>query len=254
MKFLWFLFLVFFPLFGANILDYNIYPRDDRVDITFSFDGPYDLGISQNKKGNIVIFTLNAKISKEEDKTINSKIIKKVKIFSEGEKTFIALNIGDDVDIKADTIGDKFGLRLRAQKKDSFVSQEQPVLNNQTTTGVNMQEYDFTNYILVVSVLVLLLIVLWFFKNYLKQKHPIDRNFNMIFQRSLDRNNQLIVFEYGLKRYIMIIGNSNVVLETSDALEKNENINSQKSQEKDFDSYFEANKQRLQNLISKQNN
>ncbi|AJC85683.1 hypothetical protein [Campylobacter sp. RM16704] len=254
MKIFWILFLAF-PLFGAKILDYNIYPRDDRVDITFYFDKPYESGVSQNKKDGIVIFTLNAETLKEEDKTLNSDFVKKIKIFSEAKKTFIALNVGDNVEIKADTIGgDKYGLRLRVQKEGSFTLPAKQTLSEKTTKDLNMQEYDFTNYILVVSILILLLIVLWFLKNYLKQKHPLDRNFNLIFQRPLDRHNQLIVFEYGLKRYTMIIGNSNIVLETNDVLEKSEKVNSQNPKEKDFDFYFEENKQKLKNMLLKQNN
>ncbi|ECW8955001.1 hypothetical protein F5R70_06135 [Campylobacter lari] len=252
MKFIWILLLAL-PLFGAKILDYNIYPREDRVDITFSFDIPYKEGISQKRKDNIIIFTLNAQSIKEEDKTLNSNIVKKIKIFSKGKKTFIALSVGDKIQINADTIGE-YGLRLRAQKEGTNLTTKKNL--NEKDEEIKMQEYDFTNYILVVSVLILLLIGLWFLKMYLRQKHPLDRNFNLIFQRPLDRHNQLVVFEYGLKRYTMIIGNSNVVLETSEAMMKNDEQNKvpQKPKEKDFDSYFEENKQRLQNLLLKQNN
>lgn len=254
MKFL-LLFCMALPLFGAKILDYNIYPRDDRVDLTFSFDTPYDGGINQSKKDNILIITLDAKTSKEEDQTIDSNIIKKVKIFSQGEKTLIALNLGEKVEIKADSIGDKFGLRLRAQKEGvvSLSSIKQTSMLPEENLQTNKQEdnYDFTNYILVMSALLLLLIGLWVLKIYLRSKYPLDRNFNLIFQRPLDRHNQLIVFEYGTKRYTMVIGNSNLVLETSEAIaeEKSVKIN---SKEKDFNSYFEENKQRLQNLLLKQ--
>ncbi|EAJ1253951.1 hypothetical protein A0Y59_01915 [Campylobacter lari] len=251
MKLIWIL-LFALPLFGAKILDYNIYSREDRVDITFSFDVPYKEGISQKRKDNIIIFTLNAQSIKEEDKTLDSNIIKKIKIFSEDKKTFIALSIGDKVQINADIISE-YGLRLRAQKEGANLATKKKLI--ETSEEVKMQEYDFTNYILVVSVLILLLIVLWFLKIYLKQKHPLDRNFNLIFQRSLDRHNQLIVFEYGLKRYTMVVGNSNIVLETSEVVIKNEELNKtqQKPAEKDFNSYFEENKQRLQNLLLKQN-
>ncbi|RKO64606.1 hypothetical protein CKA54_04180 [Campylobacter sp. P255] len=251
MKIFWILLLAL-PLFGAKILNYNIYPREDRVDITFSFDTPYKEGVSQKKKNDIVIFTLDAKTVKEEDKVLNSNIIKKIKIFSEGEKTFIALSVGDKIEISADSIGE-YGLRLRAQKEGANLTSKKTA--EEKTKEMNMQEYDFTNYILVLSVLILLLVGLWFLKMYLRQKHPLDRNFNLIFQRPLDRHNQLVVFEYGLKRYTMIIGNSNIVLETSQATMKSEEVTKTppKSKERDFDSYFEENKQRLQNLLSKQN-
>lgn len=39
-------------------------------------------------------------------------------------------------------------------------------------------------------------------------------DFTIIFQRFLDKNNQLVVFDHANKRYTMIIGNSNVLLES----------------------------------------
>lgn len=63
-------------------------------------------------------------------------------------------------------------------------------------------------------VLFVLLIVLWWLKRTLAFKNTgVTRDFRMVFQRFLDKNNQLIVFEYASKRYTMIVGNSNIVLE-----------------------------------------
>ncbi|MCR6571176.1 hypothetical protein [Campylobacter insulaenigrae] len=248
MRFLLF-FILALPLFAAKIVDYNIYTRDDRVDITFSFDTPYKGGVSQNKKGNTLIVTLNAKISKEEDKVINSNFVKKIKIFSQKEKTLVVLDTGENVELKADV--DQYVLRLRVQKEGIV---QKPLQTKEIQMDTKQNEYDFTTYILVMSVLILLLVGLWILKIYLRQKYPLDRNFNLIFQRSLDRHNQLVVFEYGMKRYTMVVGNSNIVLESNQiSMEENSlKLTPKETQEKDFNSYFEENKQRLQDLLSKQ--
>lgn len=238
--------LLALPIFGAKIIDYNIYQRDDRVDISLSFDSAYDGGISQKKKENIVIYTINAGLFKEKEMDLDSKIIKKIRIFAQDKKTFIALNIADGVVINASTIGDKFGLRLRA----SFENQALKLKDDHSKEQVLQQEYDFTNYILVLAVLVLLLVGLWFFRLYLRQKHPMDRNFSLIFQRPLDRHNQLMVFVYGGKRYTMIVGNSNVLLACDEDF-KQEEFTKEKPKQKDFDAYFEENKQKLQKMLLK---
>ncbi len=243
------------PLFSAKIIGYNTYIRGDRVDITFSFNAPYESGVSQNKKGNILIITLNAKLAKEEEKVINSNLVKKIKIFSQGEKTLIVLDLGEKVELKADNVGDKYVLRLRIQKEGTFA--QEPLQTKKTQIETKQNEYDFTTYILVMSILILLLLGLWILKIYLRQKYPLDRNFNLIFQKSLDRHNQLIVFEYGMKRYTMIVGNSNIILESNQISIDENSLKSnfketKETKEKDFNSYFEENKQRLQNLLLKQ--
>lgn len=64
-------------------------------------------------------------------------------------------------------------------------------------------------------ILVILLIVLWWFKKTMVYKNNnVSRDFTMIFQRFLDKNNQLVIFDHANKRYTMIIGNSNVLLES----------------------------------------
>ncbi|MBK1974062.1 hypothetical protein JG677_08405 [Campylobacter sp. TTU-622] len=79
-------------------------------------------------------------------------------------------------------------------------------------------------------------------------KKNIDiKNFNIIFQKPLDRNNQFMILEYNSKRYVMIIGQSNLLLESSeipvDKMEKD-------LEDKNFNSFFEENKRKIQNLIN----
>ncbi|HIG0017562.1 TPA: hypothetical protein ACX792_001874, partial [Campylobacter jejuni] len=97
--------------------------------------------------------------------------------------------------------------------------------------------------------LVILLIVLWWFKKTMVYKNNnVSRDFTMIFQRFLDKNNQLVIFDHANKRYTMIIGNSNVLLESVEIPEE-QTIKHTEKTEKNFDSFFEENKKRIQNLI-----
>lgn len=127
-----------------------------------------------------------------------------------------------NINLELSSIIDKFGVRIRAIEQGKANIESVP-----TTTANNSQElmpkpkstslegYDYTNYILVMLILVILLIVLWWFKKTMVYKNNnVSRDFTMIFQRFLDKNNQLVVFDHANKRYTMIIGNSNVLLES----------------------------------------
>ncbi|MBK1994190.1 hypothetical protein FSE90_08010 [Campylobacter novaezeelandiae] len=81
----------------------------------------------------------------------------------------------------------------------------------------------------------------------LNRKNVNIKNFSIIFQKPLDRNNQFMILEYNLKRYVMIIGQSNLLLESTeisdDKIQKDSN-------DKNFNSFFEENKRKIQNLIN----
>ncbi|HEB9347759.1 TPA: hypothetical protein RZK39_000958 [Campylobacter coli] len=243
------------PLFAAELISYNIYDRNDRVDLMLSFDSAYGGKISQKKEKNLTLLTFSdLKYSKEELKSLNSGLVDKISISSKDNNTYIMLQNKQPVSLELSSINDKFGVRIRAvqQGKESInpeqnnlSANEEPILNSKKTS---LEGYDYTNYILVMLVLFILLIVLWWLKRTLAFKNTgISRDFHVVFQRFLDKNNQLIVFEYASKRYTMIVGNSNIVLEETE-ISDYEPKTTEKS-EKNFDSFFEENKKRIQNLI-----
>ncbi|XAK23638.1 hypothetical protein AAID94_07325 [Campylobacter coli] len=243
------------PLFAVELISYNIYDRNDRVDLMLSFDSAYGGKISQKKEKNLTLLTFSdLKYSKEELKSLNSGLVDKISISSKDNNTYIMLQNKQPVSLELSSINDKFGVRIRAvqQGKESInpeqnnlSTNEELILNSKKTS---LEGYDYTNYILVMSVLFILLIVLWWLKRTLAFKNAgISRDFHVVFQRFLDKNNQLIVFEYASKRYTMIVGNSNIVLEETE-ISDYEPKTTEKS-EKNFDSFFEENKKRIQNLI-----
>lgn len=247
MKRIFFFLLLALPLWGVNLIDYNIYDRNDRVDLMLSFDGVYEGKISQNKNDNFTLLTLENLKSKNELKTLNSKLVEKIQITYKEGKTFIMFQNKEKLDFSISSINDKFGIRIRALPEGKILSEKKTSVleNNQTlsqTKTSSLEGYDYTNYILVMLVLILLLFIMWRLK---KTTRGDSRNFHLKFQRSLDRNNQLMVFDYENKRYVLIVGASNLLLESKE-VPKEETLN---EKEKNFDSFFEENKRKIQNLI-----
>ncbi|EMY2788187.1 hypothetical protein AAIL10_001126 [Campylobacter jejuni] len=251
------LFFLILPLYSVELISYNIYDRNDRVDLMLSFDNAYNGKISQKKEKNLTLLTFSdLTYSKDELKELNSQLVDKISISSKNNNTYIMLQNKQNINLELSSINDKFGVRIRAIEQGKANIESVP-----TTTANNSQElmpkpkstslegYDYTNYILVMLILVILLIVFWWFKKTMVYKNNnVSRDFTMIFQRFLDKNNQLVVFDHANKRYTMIIGNSNVLLESVEIPEE-QTIKHTEKTEKNFDSFFEENKKRIQNLI-----
>lgn len=239
------LFFLILPLYSVELISYNIYDRNDRVDLMLSFDNAYNGKISQKKEKNLTLLTFSdLTYSKDELKELNSQLVDKISISSKNNNTYIMLQNKQNINLELSSINDKFGVRIRAieQGKANIQSVVSPI-----TTANNSQElmpkskstslegYDYTTYILVMLILVILLIVLWWFKKTMIYKNNnVSRDFTMIFQRFLDKNNQLVVFDHANKRYTMIIGNFNVLLESVEIPEE-QTIKHTEKTEKNFE-------------------
>ena len=249
------LFLLVLPLFSVELVGYNIYDRNDRVDLMLSFDRAYNGKISQKKEKDLTLLTFSGlKYSKEELKELNSQLVSKISISSKDDNTYIMFQNKENINLEVSSINDQFGVRIRALGQEITTQTIAPKLNSTQELmpkpkNTSLEGYDYTNYILVMLILIVLFIVLWWFKKIILYKNNgSSRDFNMVFQRFLDKNNQLIVFEYANKRYTMIIGNSNILLENVD-IPKDQKTKYGENAEEKFDSFFEENKKRIQNLI-----
>ncbi|MBS4406361.1 hypothetical protein [Campylobacter vulpis] len=248
MKKICFLLLISLPLFSAKLINYNIYDRNDRVDLMLSFDSAYQGKISQKKEGEFALLSFEGLEAKEELKSLSSKLINKIQISSKNNATHIMFQTREKLDFSISVINDKFGLRIRALPEGTNLpSLSQPIKQEASKQGglmpkpKDIESYDYTNYILVMLVLVLLLIILWWFK----KTNVSSKNFGGIkFQRNIDKNNQLVVLDYENKRYILIVGNSNLLLESKEIPQEEVKVG-----EENFNSFFENNKRKIQNII-----
>ncbi|EAH6260829.1 hypothetical protein EIC19_05030, partial [Campylobacter upsaliensis] len=82
MKKFFLLLLMTMPLFSAKLINYNIYDRNDRVDLMLSFDSAYQGKISQKKEGEFALLSFEGLEAKEELKSLNSKLINRIQISS----------------------------------------------------------------------------------------------------------------------------------------------------------------------------
>lgn len=262
MKILVYIFLLANYLFASNLMTYNIYERDDRVDIMLSFDTPYDGSIKQQQNKNAITLILSDLSTDQNiDKSLNSTIIQNIFI-GQNDQTSTKLDLYSNKKIKitASKTSDKFGLRIRISP---FV--------DEVGAATNMQTKDTTSdsrYIAVIIALFILLAILLFVKKFIAKKigknfiksittssyalsNSIDKRLNsttveIIYEKNLDAQNKVVLLSYENKKYIVLTGSSNVMLDKFG----DEAINTKN----DFEAFFEENRQKLGNYLNSRKN
>ncbi len=252
------LFLIFISLnlLANNIINYNVYKRDDRLDLMLSFDSPYkaregDIRILSGSDYVGVVLS-DVKIAEKNSLILNMPYVEQLLMYPYEDSTVLEFKTKQKIDvIPAVTKDDGFGLRIRVMPKKS---------PNEVTKIEYAEDKELFSptYFAVLGILLILLLVLLYVKRQVSKKAKMPTNnlkttkeaasflnvnankVNIICERQLDKDNRFMVIEYENAKYKLIIGNTNIWLDMPTQDEEN------------FEEYFEENKQKLQNMI-KQN-
>ena len=273
--------LLFFAtqILASNLLAYNIYERNDRVDIMLSFDAPYEGNIFQKREKNTTSLILNSlSYDQSASKDINSKIIQELEIEPKQNSLVLNLRSNDAIIVNASKTTDSFGLRIRVTLKNTkpqIQNMPQASAKIEAATMPKTEEEPMlsidSRYFIVLSILIALLVFLYIFKKYITSKsndfsgfktlqsQPKNETKSMnwllknqnsgvtiIYEKSLDRTNKLMLLSYENRRYLVIVGSSNVMLD-SFGEDKIQN-------EQDFAVFFEENKKKLSSFLEERKN
>jgi len=262
MKFAILILAFFSQIFATNLLTYNLYDRSDRIDIMLSFDSPYEGQIFQDKKDNLITLRLNdLSYNKLIKKSINSQIAQKLTIEPDKNSLKILIRSKNQVGVIASKTADGFGLRIRIK------SLNRPKQKNLTSTYMSQNTKKSlygdensldTRYVIVVAILFFMLIIMfWIRKKYSNKSLSKDKSswlfkkstdnsqeINVIYKKQLDTNNSVILLEFENRRYLVMSGNSNLLLDTF-----GENELENKS---DFEKAFEDNRKKLDDYLKLQ--
>jgi len=265
MKILFILFVTLTSLFSANLLTYNVYERSDRIDVMLSFDSPHEGSISQkNDPASITLTISDLHYDKMVEKSINSPIIQDLLIIPEGNSLKVSLKSDKKISVVASKTVDGFGLRIRGsimQASQAPVATPSPSIAD-ASVGTNASDFLDTRYVIVIAVLLVLsFVMLWIRKrlNTLPQKNRstgagkswlfnpktgIPQEVTLLHKKPLDTNNSVVLFEYGEIKYLVMTGNTNVLLEKFQNGEVKDNS--------DFEKVFEDNRRRLDEYLKLQ--
>lgn len=267
MKFITFLILLISSLNASSLLTYNIYERSDRVDLMLSFDSPYEGKISQKVGENITTLSLgDLYYDKIIEKSINSNIIQAITLEPAGDMMRIILKSSSNIAVIASKTVDGFGLRIRTKPIAStpiqnkiFTQEDQAESTNYITAGSN--DLLDGRYLSVIALLISMLIFMFWVKRKVENKSldmkdksswlfntstkgPPKAEVKMIYKKEIDTKNSVVLLEFANVKYLVMTGNSNLLLERF----ADENIKNTS----DFEKAFEDNRKKLDDYLKLQ--
>ncbi len=256
------LLVVPYLLFGSKILSYNVYERSNRVDVMLTFDTPFEGKLSQIKQDNKTVLKLQgASIEAPKIKNINTSYLHKMTITPINSHTEIILQTAANVRMSASKTSDAYGLRLRFIKGSAVAKSANSSAGafSDTKALPTKQANEFNNsyYIVIAILLIGIILMLWLKKKMgtpqTKGKQPWlfkggakKEGISVRFQKPLDPKNRVAMLEYEGQSYLVLIGNSNVLL---DKYSGNKPINTQS----EFDSVLDDNKMELDSYLKLDN-
>lgn len=270
MKLLFSIILTLSTLLASNILTYKLYDRSDngRLDILLTFDTPYQGRITQKKvDATTTLLLYDALYSSTIKKTLNSDYLTSFSLTPDSGRTALSLTMPEGVTFNVSQTVDSYGLRLRFEKGAGVVkTQSKPTALNKlkalttkesfqtktTTPTTKTEPLISKRYAIVLGILfaaVLLLFIIkkrvekgrkpgsWLFKD---NPHNLEE-FTILFQKPLDSNNKIVLMEFGNRQYLVIVGTTNLLLDT---FSDKESVN-----EAGFESILKENQQELDDYM-----
>ena len=207
LKRLFFLLIPIF-LFSANLINVNFFEGKNKLDILFSLDNKFDGRVKKISNSSFII--TNIKTDKVVQKEFNKKFINSIIISPVDEGVKIDIVANKKFKTSVALTPDEFGLRFR-------IEQIIPLNSNQTKPELqfsnNQQKLDLFSYIVGMIILLLVAIFLWLLKRKAINLPIVKENMKVLIQKPIDAKNKVVLFEYQNRKYLMLIGNTNVLLD-----------------------------------------
>ncbi|BDY12316.1 hypothetical protein [Hydrogenimonas cancrithermarum] len=255
---------------GALLLNENLYERNNRIDLMLSFDTPFSGTIKKKREsdGTIDILLNGIEVQKPFRENVQNSFVESIALIKSGPHTALIkiVPLQKPLQVEASKTIDGFGLRLRitptAESSKSLSAlpaaaiSDRPKTAKPLNTLQSSQTLPGWRYWSVLAILLLLLIVLWIVKKrstgtlsgksgWLMPKAGLPGNLPeeavVRYQKVLDPHNRLLLLEFGGKQYLMVVGNSNLLLDTF--------VEGKIEDADTFSQMFEANKKQLDNFL-----
>ncbi|MDF1880524.1 hypothetical protein JHD50_04260 [Sulfurimonas sp. MAG313] len=247
--------LLSMQLFASTILSYKTYERSDRVDLLLTFDTPYNGRISQKQTLNkTTILLYDAQYKEQIQKSLSSDFLNAFSIIPQSSRTALVLSLAKDIQYKVSKTVDNYGLRLRfyRSKSNKVTPSQLSPKASLSSLRTKPENQTTSSYIFVVAILLLAVLFLLFIKKRMlktsggkgwlfKDSQKSNEQFNILFQKPIDNTNKVVLLEVNSKQYLVILGNSHLLLDTYNNHEiKNEDAFESilKENQEELDSYM----------------
>ncbi len=224
-------------IFAASLLSMSVNENSDAVEINLSFDSQFDGYIEQNSSGKTVVLKISgiAIDSKKDVALSQNSLISKITMLKDGVSAAqLVFDTKKDISFEALKNNDGYKLQLKITPQIAAVTQKSeanatPMPKAQATEAVTPQTEDEISwrYVVVVSFLAFLVAVMFYIKKRVAGSNAkggwlLPKSFKpeakqeevqVITQSFLDPNNKLMLVEYGGVKYLLLVGNTNLVID-----------------------------------------
>ncbi len=195
-------------LFGSNLVNVNFFPAKNKLDVLLSLDSKFSGKVLKSGENTYIITNINA--NREYNKEFGDFFIKKIKILPQNNEVLIHFDTKAKYKISVALTPDGYGLRFRIMNTATNTSEN-------ITTFVNPQNsLDYFSYIIALAILIILAIVLWIIRKKTVKKFPVKSGMNILFQKPLDTKNRVVLMEFNGRKYLVLVGSSNILLDIFD--------------------------------------
>jgi flagellar biogenesis protein FliO len=198
-------------LFAANLININFFPHKNNVDVLFSLDEKYRGKVV--KLGDNEYYLTNIFSTKIVNKSFDNEFLKSVEISPYKDGIKIKIHPKDKIKTQFALTPEGYGIRFRISgvgkpKKEEEVK---TLLTQNPAKGV-----DLTAYFIGLAILIILAIILFLLKKKMPKLPSKNVKMAVLMQKPIDAKNKIVLFEFNKRKYLMVIGNTNMLLDIFD--------------------------------------
>jgi flagellar biogenesis protein FliO len=214
-------------VYAANLIDVNFFENKNKLDILFSLDDKFTGKVV--KIDNSKYLLKNIKSDKKIEKDFNNFFVNSIIITPQKNDVLLKIISKDKFSVSVALTPDGYGIRIRIKSFENIMQKK--------LSPIPKENFSFTRYFIVVAILIILAIIFLFIKRRgINSKLPALKNeMKVLSQKFIDAKNKVVLFEYQNKKYLMLIGNTNLLLDVFD-----ENFKTPKN-EVEFDEMLKLN-------------
>ena len=204
------LFFLLIPvfLFSANLIDVNFFEEKNKLDVLFSLDDKFNGQVKKINNSSLII--TNIKTDKVIQKEFNKKFINSITICPVNNGVKMDISSNGEFKTSVALTPDEFGLRFRIEE---LVFLDSNKTKPEIKFSDNQKKLDLFSYTVGIIALLLIAILLWFLKRKIINLPMTKENIKVLIQKPVDTKNKVILFEYQNRKYLMLIGTTNVLLD-----------------------------------------
>jgi len=222
--------LIAFLMAKGKLINVNFFEMQNRVDVLLSLDEKYKGKVI--KLGNDEYYLTDIIALKGKKKVFDKGFLKEIDVnpYKFGVKLKIVPK--EKIKVSFALTPDGYGIRVRIESLAVKKQNEyQKLLASNPEKGI-----DYTSYIVGLAILTILAIILFLMRKRVKNLPVANVNMGVVIQKPIDPKNKVVLFEFNKRKYLMVVGNTNLLLDVFD--EDLANVTTQK----EFDEFLKSEK------------